>query len=981
MLSIAKINAEVHQAKGGRAGYAHYLGPRTTRQRGDFDDYARGAEIGDIPPFWACKGPALLGLDGFAEAEQVERLARGFHPVTGEPLVDRAGDGHVMGLDMTFSAPKDVSAVFAGADSETRAALIEALQESARAALGYAEASAVTRHGRDGRVKQIAEAAVAAVYTHLSSRAGDPQMHCHGFFLNVGKRLGGGGWSALEHRTQFDRKLATGILFRAELASRVRALGFGVVPVGPYFAIRGIGEEQRDALSTRSRQIADYMRERGLHGSDSAMRDIAALNSRAEKDEPTLPELLARFEAMAGALGITPASVAAMRGAPQIPEEAFSIDHAALLDELVAQRSCATAQEALALICEKAMGRWGAAECLAEAERFMGHEGVVHLGLTEHLTRVFTSKATRDLERSISERVEAGKDGVRHRAPRALVDREFDRLECELAERLGVPVSMAQQRAAAMHVVAETGDCAFVEGWAGTGKTTMLRCAGVAYKEAGFSVLGCCQSAAASQNLSRETGIPSRTIASLLLSLRENRAHLHAKSIVVLDEAGMVGSREFALLQDEVLSAGGKLVCVGDPKQLQPIDAGGIFGSLMARHGKSEISEIQRQRTDFAPLLDWLDARAAKAGGGLTSGQARALREVPEEARMAAIEAVCSRDAKLSRALARWRARFDFQWLREAVELFAKGDASKALGLLDARDRLKLLASHALAAEALIDAWDADRTALGSKAIVAATRAEVAELNRMARARLVAQGVVRDELGLDVEIVHRDESADVRRFAPGDRIGFTMNDRRLGVANGVAGFVRSIVVLDGAPALEVELDDANERGERLVRIPASFGRFDHAYCLTNHKSQGRTFDSAHVLANPSMADREWTYVAASRSRFSTTIYVDASALGLVDSESHRGEDRRAKSRSAAIEALASRMRRSRAKGTSLDYGGVPDISSAKLAEAKPRNVDKARAFARSALVAARALLAARRGRAIPARRGGEPDISHAPEGR
>jgi hypothetical protein len=106
-------------------------------------------------------------------------------------------------------------------------------------------------------------------------------------------------------------------------------------------------------------------------------------------------------------------------------------------------------------------------------------------------------------------------------------------------------------------------------------------------------------------------------------------------------------------------------------------------------------------------------------------------------------------------------------------------------------------------------------------------------------------------------------------------------------------------------------------------VPLSFGRFDHAWCLTNFKSQGRTFDSAYVLANPSMADREWTYVAVSRSRFATTIFVNTAALGLVDPESHRDEDMAPKSRQAAIDALASRMRRSRAKGTALDYDDAP----------------------------------------------------------
>ena len=924
MLSIAKINAASNQASTGK-GYLHYLGGPTTKQRGDFDDYARGGATEGPRPFWACRGPALLGLDGIAEAEHVERLARGFHPTTGAPLVRGAGDSHVMGLDMTFSAPKDFSAVFAGADPATREALIEALQESARTALGYAESAAVARLGHGGRIKQLAEAAVAACYTHFASRALDPQLHVHAFLFNVGKRQDSPEWSALEQRPQFERKLATGILFRVELASRLRGLGFEVVPAGPYFTIQGIDERQRDALSTRSKQIAERMREQGLEG--SAAREVAALNSRSAKAEPSLPELIGRFEAMAAELGITPKSVAAMRAAQPAIQPEFKIDHAEVLDQLMASQSCATAQEALAIICERAMGRWTAAECLAETERLMASELVVRLGRSELLTEVFTSRETRDLEADISAQVEAGKADISHRVDPALVGAEFDRLEAELRARLGVEVSLSQQREAALHIACDTGTFAFCEGWAGTGKTTLLKATGAAFDAAGLSAVGCCLSAAASQNLARETGIPSRTAASLLLSIRDGRTKLDAKTVLILDEAGMVGTRMFAALQSAAFDAGAKLVCVGDPKQLQPIEAGGIFGSLMRRHGKAEISNIQRQRTDFEPLLAWLAARPA-GKGGVAKDKADALRALPEDARMAALEALCSQDAKMSRAFERWRRRFDFAWMRETVELFAKGEALAALNMLDDKGRLVLTSGQDEALGALISAWDANKTPLATKAIVAGTRAEVAELNRRARERLVERGWVDDLNGLDVEITHRDGTADIRRLAPGDRVVFTMNDRPLGVANGALGTVREIGRDGFEPIVSVELDDANERDERLVRMPASFGRIDLAYCRTVHSNQGRTVDSAYVLANPQMADREWTYVAASRSRFATTLFANAAALGLVDPESHAAADHAPKSRDKAIEALASRMRRSRAKGTSLDYGAEADVSQA-----------------------------------------------------
>jgi len=195
---------------------------------------------------------------------------------------------------------------------------------------------------------------------------------------------------------------------------------------------------------------------------------------------------------------------------------------------------------------------------------------------------------------------------------------------------------------------------------------------------------------------------------------------------------------------------------------------------------------------------------------------------------------------------------------------------------------------------------------------------------------LIEAGVVDASREIEVQIIHRDESTDIRRFAPGDRIVFTMNDKPLGVANGMTGTIRDIDMSRlGSPLMAVELDASNERGDSRVHIPASFARFDLGVALTTHRAQGKTLSSAHALVNPAMGDREWTYVAASRSRFATTLYVNTALLGLVDPESHRDKDLKPKSRAAAIDALASRMRRSRAKGTSLDYDATPDIRTSK----------------------------------------------------
>jgi len=286
MLSITKINSAANQNKRGNpGGYLHYLGgPSTsTKQRGDFDDYARGdGKQAGPPPTWACSGSTLLGLSGIAESEQVERLAKGFHPVTGAALVKGAGEKHVMGLDMTFSAPKDVSAVFAGGDVATRDAVANAVMDAAKTAFAHVEKECVTRHGKAGAIKRFAQAAIAACYPHFASRAGEAQLHVHGFLFNLGKRKGKEEWSALEQRAQFERKMATGILFRVELAARMRALGFEVEPA----ASTSPSEASIKSNATRSRPAPSK--------SPSMSASAASLKSTARPPAKSRPSIRVR---------------------------------------------------------------------------------------------------------------------------------------------------------------------------------------------------------------------------------------------------------------------------------------------------------------------------------------------------------------------------------------------------------------------------------------------------------------------------------------------------------------------------------------------------------------------------------------------------------------------------------------------------------------------------------------------------------------
>lgn len=907
MLSITKIKSAASSQRG--PGYSAYLDHLDDSQA--FDEYARTHELGGPLPFWFGGSVQELGLSGVCKSEEVGNLAQGLHPHTGTPLVKGAGRSHVMGADLTFSCPKDVSVLFAGADAKTQAEIVRAMHGAVKEALGYAQSIAITRHGKGGAIKQLARSVAASVYTHFASRALDPQLHAHAFLFNVGQRKDGS-WSALEHKAQFEHTMATGILFRVELAHRLKNLGFGVEAEDGLFTIKGITSGQREALSKRSQELTEALKRSGVE-KDGASARAAALATRSKKDEPPLPDLLAKFASDAKALGLTPDRVRALQAIQT--SEHFTVDHQELLDELTASSSVITRQQMLRAICTKAMGHWSAKECLQELERLVKSPLLVHLGATDTLTQIYTSRSMLVLESDISTRVDEGKASTRHRISSDKIERAFLQLSEELTKKIGTRVDLREQHDAALHVCHQTGTHSFVEGWAGAGKTTMLKAIGRLYKEEGFSLVGTALSASAALNLEREAGIKSSTLAGLLIAIEQGTMKLSDRSIVVLDEAGLVDSRSWSLLQKHVDASGAKLVAIGDPKQLQPIEAGGIFKSLCERHGAAKISKIQRQKTDFAPLLKYLTSPGSRGVPPIMKEQAQALWDAPEDARLRALEAMAKESTQVARALSRWRARFDHQWLRSVVQDLAIGKAKAALELLQDKGHLHLISDKEEALDCLIARWSDQKAALKDRTIIAATRADADALNAKARAMLMESGEVRDAQGVELMIRRPDDSTDIRRFAPGDRIVFTKNDYAKGLVNGLIGSIEAIDQTGPVPHLLVRLDEKNMQGVDLISVPCTTEHLDHAYCITNHKAQGRTVETAFVFVDPRYADREWSYVAASRSKFSTELFVHEGALHPIDAEAHHQPHEPQSS----LELLAHRMSRSRAKSTTLDY--------------------------------------------------------------
>lgn len=312
MLSSAKI---------GRSSWRYY---QDTVVAGACEYYS---ERGDAQGRWHGGGLAELGLaaDGVVLERQLEALfGRGLHPGTGAALGRAWRPDAVTGHDLTFSAPKSVSALWALASPETAAAVREAHTAAVHAALDYLQGHAsYSRRGRDG-VEQVATAGyAAALFDHTTSRAGDPQLHTHALVVNK-VRCEDGAWRTIDGTEVFHHKKSAGVVYqaalRAELTTRL-GVSWGEVSEHGQAEIAGIPQQLIAAWSKRTGAVmADAIPT--IAGAEATLgREVtraerariiktAVLSTRPAKDhDVTATDLAVTWRAQADDLGCTPARV------------------------------------------------------------------------------------------------------------------------------------------------------------------------------------------------------------------------------------------------------------------------------------------------------------------------------------------------------------------------------------------------------------------------------------------------------------------------------------------------------------------------------------------------------------------------------------------------------------------------------------------------------------------------------------------------
>jgi conjugative relaxase-like TrwC/TraI family protein len=576
MLSIGKLGA------GPTAG--RYYVEQVARGR---EDYYSGE--GEAPGTWLGTGAHALGIGGEVDESGIERLLSARDPASGAELRTPPSAGAVAGFDLTFKAPKSVSIIFGIAEDDVARELVAAHEAAVRYALGYLEREAcATRRRIRGRVTQLDGCGfVAAAFRHRASRAGDPLLHTHVVVANC-TQASDGRWGALDGRPLYLHAKTAGYLYQAQLRYEVtQRLGYAWQPVEHGVAdLVGVSREVIEHFSRRRTEILKELSMRGEHSARAAQ--MAALDTRRSKDYDVSAERLrSEWQARAAEHGLGIGALRTVSGlCLQGRLDDGIVDWLAGPHGLTQQASTFSRRDVVQAFAEAAGDEAPASLVETRADAFLERHDVIAVATTTE--RRFTTAELLKVEAELL-------DGAERRRDQHVGVATPEARDAAIDER---PTLSPEQQRLVKRLVGEGNGLEVVRAAAGTGKTYALDAAREAWQRSGAPVMGCALSARAACELRDQARVDATTIARLRHAL-DHGAQLQRGAVLVVDEAGMVGTRDLAALAHAAEHADAKLVLVGDDRQLPEIDAGGAFRALADRVGAAELRDVRRQEEEW----------------------------------------------------------------------------------------------------------------------------------------------------------------------------------------------------------------------------------------------------------------------------------------------------------------------------------------------------------------------------------------------
>lgn len=784
---------------------------------------------GEPPGWWWGKAAACLKLQGTVLAPDLNAVFKG--KLHGKALVQNAGHStRRPGFDLTFSAPKSVSVLWAVAPDDMRQAIIQAHRAAVEEALSYVQdEAAFTRSGKAGEILHKADILVA-LFEHGTSRALDPHLHTHALLVNIAlaedliPR-------ALVHTPIYEHAMVAGALYRCALARELQSsLHLKIERDGSSFKITGVSQAFCDEMSKRRAEIVAAAGEAGLETARQMQK--ATLDTRQAKvTVPSRQSLHENWKKDGLAFNFSEAQARDLpRQQPSATPQSEAFDKAMkrAVTSLTSERSHFAGMDLLRAVATESQGNGMRPDEILEKVKIAIQTDPQFrlLGMEDSpQERVITTEETWSRETQLLAAAKALHLMRPHTASSMAWSTPM--IENTIYEhRLS-----AEQAQAVRHLVyRDHGKLRVLEGLAGTGKSSAFRVAREIWEKRRMEPFGVALSGKAALELKKNSGMNTMTFAKLEAmykpSWRRTLAHeakmlgrafagkgrydnkppkLTPRHVIVVDEASMLDTRQMTWLLKKAQSVRATVVLAGDRLQLQAIGQGGAFSLLADRFGKAQLNDILRQKD-------------------------------PE--------------------------------YRQAVFDLANGESRKALTYFHKQGQLHIEKSPDATLLKLVEDWKARELPhdMGQSLIFTSTREQAAAANLLCQKARLDAGHLRRL----ASIQHRGE-----RFYINDRVLFTAPNHKRGVVNGQIGVVEAVNPF--THSIKVRMDQ-----EQVIDLPLRRKTgIALGYAVTTHKGQGSTVDRGYVLAGGAMMYKQIAYVQASRARLRTDIYLtgDADYMG------------------------------------------------------------------------------------------------------
>lgn len=576
--------------------------------KGAADYYAAAFEYyaGDAQALrWLGEGCARLGLTGVVEKEQLLALLEGKLP-SGQRIQNKQGE-HRPGFDMTFSAPKSVSILGGLGADKTLSLLHDKAVEKAIHLIEkeFAQARVVI----DGQIYYVnTKSLVIAAFRQPSSRANDPDLHTHGVTMNITFTSEDGKSRALASDIhghcgvieQLQRHATyAGLLYRTELANLLKEQGYRLRDIGKgLFEIEGMPTVVLKEFSTRRNDIEAKMQEEGWEGARLASR--ATLLTRPPKEEHNMNILQTDWHQRAQQLGFDAhAFVKAHKAESLSPTRGIF----ASLKETLFERfygkddlTALCAKEAVFVAIETLSQQTSVFEMRQLKEIALKHTltgqtivpiEAVDAAIEESIKKqllyqavepmsqqpVLTTPWALTLETETLSRLLSNQGILKPIATTHAV------LQAQKAFEANSPFPLtSSQKNALMQALTSPDRFHAIQGYAGTGKTTLLRLSSEIASAKGFTLKGVAVTSSAVNELRHKAGLEAEVFPLIHQELLNASKFTLQKRVYILDEASLLSTTQGHELIKLIEQKGARLLLVGDEAQLSSVKCGRLFG-------------------------------------------------------------------------------------------------------------------------------------------------------------------------------------------------------------------------------------------------------------------------------------------------------------------------------------------------------------------------------------------------------------------